>query len=117
MLKHLNISNNSEICISFIDDKEMRILNKKYKNIDKTTDVLSFIQDGDLLGDVVISYETAKKHAQIYKTTAESEIKRLLIHGVLHLLGFDHKKKNEREVMREKERELFNNTSKLDLQP
>ena len=115
ILKYLNLSNNSEICISFVDDKSMRGLNKEYKNIDKTTDVLSFSQDGDLLGDVVISVETAKKHSDVYKTTSGEEIKRLLIHGVLHLLGYDHKKKRDREIMREKETELFSKTKKLEI--
>ena len=116
LLEYLNLSDKAEICISFVNDKTMRELNKKYKNIDRTTDVLSFAQDGDLLGDIVISLETAKKHAKIYKISPENEIKRLLIHGVLHLLGYDHKKKKERKIMREKEKDLFNNLSKLDLQ-
>lgn len=116
ILKYLNLSNKSEICISFVDDKTMRGLNKQYRNIDKATDVLSFTQDGDLLGDIIISLETAKRHAVIYNTTAENEIKRLLIHGVLHLLGYDHKRKKERETMRGKETELFNNIDNLDIQ-
>ena len=116
ILKYLNLSNKSEICISFVDDKTMRGLNKQYRNIDKATDVLSFTQDGDLLGDVIISLETAKRHAVIYNTTADNEIKRLLIHGVLHLLGYDHKRKKEREIMTGKETELFNNIDNLDIQ-
>ena len=85
ILKYLNLSDKSEICVSFVDDKTMRKLNREYKNIDKTTDVLSFAQDGELLGDIVISFQTAKRNADSYKTTAEKEVKRLLIHGVLHL--------------------------------
>ena len=113
ILNYLNLSNKSEICVSFVDDKAMRRLNKEFRNIDKTTDVLSFAQEGDLLGDVVISLDTVNRHALIYKTTPENEIKRLLIHGVLHLLGYDHKNKEERKIMREKEKELNKNINKL----
>ena len=116
ILKYLELSDKNEICISFVDDKTMRSLNKEYRKIDKTTDVLSFTQDGSLLGDVVISLETAKKHSAVYQTSAGNEIKRLIIHGILHLLGYDHKKKKEREDMREKEKDLFSKTGDLDIQ-
>ncbi len=115
VLKHLKLSDKTEVCVSFIDDKAMRELNKKYKGIDRTTDVLSFRQDGDLLGDIVISFETAKRHAGIYKTTVEQEVERLLIHGVLHLLGYDHSKQSERKIMRDKEKELLAGPGSLNL--
>ena len=115
ILNYLNLSNKSEICVSFVDDKVMRRLNREFRNIDKTTDVLSFNQEGDLLGDVVISLDTVNRHAGTYKTTPENEIKRLLIHGVLHLLGYDHKNKEEREIMREKEKEINKNINILDI--
>ena len=115
ILNYLNLSNKSEICVSFVDDKVMRRLNREYRNIDKTTDVLSFNQEGDLLGDVVISLDSVNRHTGIYKTTPENEIKRLLIHGVLHLLGYDHKNKEERGIMREKEKEINKNTNSLDI--
>lgn len=108
VFKYLKLSDKTEVCVSFINDKAMRELNKRYKGTDRTTDVLSFCQDGDLLGDIVISLETAKRNADIYKTTVEKEVERLLIHGMLHLLGYDHKKQKERRVMREKEKELLN---------
>jgi len=100
----------SEICISFVDDKAIRELNNSYRNINRATDVLSFPQDGpdfSILGDIVISVDTAKRHAVRYKNTYEFEIKKLIVHGILHLLGFDHKKKKETIVMREKEKELL----------
>lgn len=107
VLKKLHLPNETEICISFIDDISMRELNSSYRNIDKTTDVLSFPQDGHMLGDVVISYQTAKKNSNKYKTTIKTEIRRLVIHGILHLTGYDHKKSKERGIMRDKEKELI----------
>ena len=100
----------SEICISFVDDDTIRELNNTYRNINRATDVLSFPQDGpdfSILGDIVISVDTAKRHAVRYENTYEFEIKKLIVHGILHLLGFDHKKKKETIVMREKEKELL----------
>ena len=100
----------SEICISFVDDETIRELNNSYRNINRATDVLSFPQDGpdfSILGDIVISVDTAKRHAVRYENTYEFEIKKLIVHGILHLLGFDHKKKRETIVMREKEKELL----------
>lgn len=99
----------TELTITFIDDLRMRELNNEYRNIDRATDVLSFPQDGPqpyLLGDIVISVETARRHALRYGVTLDEEILRLVVHGALHLLGYDHKKKSEREAMRARESEL-----------
>lgn len=109
-LKLLDQSKDSEICISFVDDETIRELNNSYRNINRATDVLSFPQDGpdfSILGDIVISVDTAKRHAVRYENTYEFEINKLLVHGILHLLGYDHKKKRETIVMREKEKQLL----------
>lgn len=113
VFSQLTLPNKTEICITFIDDPEMRKLNNSYRSIDRTTDVLSFPQDNEFLGDLVISYPTAVKNSKRYKTTIKKELQRLAIHGILHLLGFDHKKKKERDIMRAKEKELFGFISKL----
>ncbi len=113
VFSQLTLPNKTEICITFIDDPEMRKLNNNYRSIDRTTDVLSFPQDNEFLGDLVISYPTAVKNSKRYKTTIKKELQRLVIHGILHLLGFDHKKKKERDIMRAKEKELFGFISKL----
>jgi probable rRNA maturation factor len=100
----------SEICISFVDDETIRELNNTYRNINRATDILSFPQDGpdfSILGDVIISVDTAKRHAVRYENTYEFEIRKLIVHGILHLLGHDHKKKGETIVMREKEKQLL----------
>lgn len=109
-LKLLDQSKDSEICITFVDDETIRELNNSYRNINRATDVLSFFQDGpdfSILGDIVISVDTAKRHAVRYENTYEFEINKLLVHGILHLLGYDHKKKRETIVMREKEKQLL----------
>jgi len=107
IFSQLNLPKNTEICISFIDDIQMRELSNSYRGIDRTTDVLSFPQDNKFLGDLVISYPMAIKNAKRYKTKIKYEIQRLIVHGILHLNGYDHKKKKKREIMRAKERELL----------
>jgi len=89
-----------ELSILFMDDEDIRELNREYRKKDRPTDVLSFpMREGefgdlnpDLLGDVVISLDTAKRQAEERGETLEEEINLLLIHGILHLLGFDHEK-------------------------
>ncbi len=109
VLRKLGQPSDMELSVLFTDDSEMRRLNSDYRGINKTTDVLSFPQDPGLklLGDIVISLDTATRHSEHYDLTLEQEIKQLLVHGILHLLGYDHKKKSERERMREKEREII----------
>ncbi len=110
VLKELGVPGDSELSITFIDDKRMRELNRTYRNINRSTDVLSFPQregpDYTLLGDIVISLDTARRHAASYGVTQHEELKKLIIHGILHLLGHDHKKKKETQIMRDKELQL-----------
>ena len=107
---------NQELSILLTDDKKIRELNKKYRGQDRATDVLSFPQndreenelDYHLMGDVVISTVTAKRQAAEHGLTLEEEIVLLLIHGILHLLGFDHERSDEESChMKQKTRELF----------
>lgn len=94
-----------KIEISFVPDKKIRGLNKKFRLLDKATDVLSFeMLDDKILGDIIISKEQAQRQAKRYKVKFENEIKRLVIHGFLHLIGFDHKRKSDREKMRKEEK-------------
>ncbi len=100
-LKALNLEN-VELSILITDDKEIRELNRKYRNKDKPTDVLSFPIDEEIggikiLGDIVISLETAKRQAEELGISLEEEIKRLIVHGIVHLLGYDHEKGGEEE--------------------
>lgn len=110
-LRRLGLSDRSQVCLSFVSDADMRKLNKRYRAMDRTTDVLSFAQpdvgDRGLLGDVVISYDTAVRNSERFSVAVDREIRRLVVHGVLHLLGFDHAKKKQREIMRGKESEIL----------
>ena len=81
--------------VVLIDDEAMQGYNRKYRGFDKTTDVLSFCGDGDYLGDILISVEMA--FAQARKSpvlTLNSNIRRLALHGFLHLSGYDHESDN-----------------------
>ena len=106
---------NQELSVLLTDDKKIRELNKKYRGQDRATDVLSFSQnegeenepDYHLMGDVVISTVTAKRQASQHGFSLEEEIVLLLIHGILHLLGFNHERSEEACHMKKKTRELF----------
>ena len=107
---------NQELSVLLANDRRIRTLNKKYRGEDRATDVLSFSQNEEenkpnshLMGDVVISTVTAKRQAAEHGLTLEEEIVLLLIHGILHLLGFDHERSDEESYnMKQKTRELFN---------
>ena len=111
ILRYMDLPERSQVCLSFVSDGDMRELNRRYRKLDRTTDVLSFAQldvgDVGLLGDVVISYDTAVRNSQRFSVTVEREIRRLVVHGILHLLGFDHAEKRQRETMRGKESEIL----------
>lgn len=120
-----------EISVVLTDNKEIREINKLYRGIDKETDVLSFpmldFDDGyeeegeievdieDLnpetgcvvLGDIVLSLEKAKQQAEEYGHSFEREICFLIVHSVLHLLGYDHENDTDRAIMREKEEKIL----------
>lgn len=93
-----------DICITIADDTMIRALNRVYRHIDKATDVLSFeMGEEGLLGDIIISRDTALRNAERFGVGLDEEMKRLVIHGTLHLLGYDHKKKTDRTRMSVKE--------------
>ena len=103
VLKKLE-KHNWVVSILFCDNKTMSLLNKQYRNRDEPTDVLSFIMgetDGDryIAGDIVISPEMAAENARYFGISPEEELRRLLIHGILHLAGNDHECNNEEEPM------------------
>ena len=104
----------SEVSITLTDDKTIHELNRNYRGIDRPTDVLSFafhesdepeiITDDideaiDTLGDIVVSVERAKTQAEDYRHSLRREIVFLIVHGMLHLLGYDHMEEAERLEM------------------
>lgn len=114
VLKALALSR-SELSLALIDDAEMRELNAGYRGLDRPTDVLSFSlvagkgaeHRRGLLGDVVISVETAASQARARHRALDDEMARLLIHGVLHLIGHDHEEDDEARRMRAEERRIW----------
>jgi probable rRNA maturation factor len=90
----------AELSVSLVDDAAMRRLNRDYRGQDRATDVLAFAMregarapgDAAVLGDVVISLDTAARQARERGVSAADEVRTLLIHGILHLLGYDHER-------------------------
>lgn len=116
----------SEISVLLVDDERIREINREQRNIDKPTDVLSFpivnivegkinpgIGDYDmengliLLGDIVISLETAVKQAEEYGHSLERELAFLVTHGVFHLLGYDHQDREQEKRMMSKQESVL----------
>jgi len=102
--------------VALVDDARMRSLNRRYRRRDRATDVLAFPQDAPkgggssgepvLLGDVVISVETAARRAGFSPPHLHKELERYLVHGLLHLVGWDHGTAATRAAMRGRERSL-----------
>ena len=116
VLETENFCDNAEINVTFVTDEEIRELNNSFRQIDKSTDVLSFPlgEDGNydknpendcfMLGDVVISVEHALMQANEFGHSVEREIAYLTVHSVLHLLGYDHVLEgDDKKLMREHE--------------
>lgn len=88
--------NDSSATIAFVSDKSIRQLNRQFRGIDKATDVLSFpAEDDDTnLGDIAISVDTAAAQAKENGLTFDEEVAQLILHGLLHLSGYDHETDN-----------------------
>ena len=97
------------VSLTFVSKEKIQELNKEYREKDKETDVLSFEAEGDDLGDIFICYEVAKKQAEEYGEELEYRLRFLFIHGVLHLLGYDHKEEDgwEEEEGEKKGKEMY----------
>jgi metalloprotein, YbeY family len=127
-LDYENCPYEAEVSVTVVDNKEIQKINKIYRNIDKATDVLSFPmyqyekaadfdnlddsafnpESGELLlGDIVISAEKVTAQAKEYGHSKEREFAFLLVHSMLHLLGYDHMEEEERLVMESKQKEIL----------
>ncbi len=119
---------NFELSLTITDDADIRALNREFRNIDRSTDVLSFPliyrvpgEQADfwreedinpdtgcvMLGDIVLSLETAARQAEEYGHSLEREAAYLCVHSVLHLLGYDHIDQDDKRVMRAREEEIM----------
>jgi probable rRNA maturation factor len=114
MLAALRLST-AELSVALVDDAEIARLNRDYRDKSRPTDVLSFsLVEGDhsdhrggMLGDVVISVETAAQQAGERHRSLDETVTRLMIHGVLHLIGHDHEVDAEARAMAAEERRLW----------
>ena len=121
-LDYEQYGNPVEVSVSFTDDENIRVLNRRFRNVDRATDVLSFplfdfegAEDEPpvdelvgMLGDIVISLETAKRQAEEYGHSFEREAAFLCVHSTLHLLGYDHETSEEDEAdMRRRQSEIL----------
>ena len=118
--KEENLSEkNLYINIILTNPQNIRKINKKYRNIDKETDVLSFpmFEKGeleniksineDILGDIVISIERVKQQSIEYEHSFERELAYMAVHGFYHLMGYDHIEENDKKIMRQKEENIL----------
>ena len=93
-----------EVNIVFCPDQRVRALNRKYRRLDRVTDVLSFNWDEpDFIGEVFIANPQARRQCSRFNNSYFNELRRLIVHGMLHLSGYDHVKTKDREIMRKKE--------------
>ena len=115
------LTEQTEVDITIVDDEEIHRLNREYRDVDRPTDVLSFALDegGEdepelldapeehLLGDIIISAEPAQRQGEEFGHGLTREVVYLAVHGLLHLLGYDHMTEEEKVIMRAKEEEAL----------
>ena len=128
VLKLMNQPTGLEVAIEFVSENEIQRINREYRNIDKVTDVLSFpattLKAGEIFdkngeeakflesdgkihfGDMALCIKRLREQSKTFGNTPELELKKLVIHSMLHLMGYDHIKDEDYEVMHKKEEEL-----------
>jgi probable rRNA maturation factor len=120
VMRYKKLPENTDVSLSFVTDDKIHELNREYRGIDRPTDVLSFECDnvpfdGEEfdealeyeLGDIVIATDVAKAQTVVYGTTFEDEVALLVVHGLLHLMGYDHVVEEEAVVMEALEDEII----------
>ena len=126
--KYFDLQNKTETDLSFVSPEEIKQLNKEARNVDSVTDILSFPSvdkivfpldtekypfDLDretgrlLIGDLIVCMDRVNEQASDYGNTIERELGYLTIHGLLHLVGYDHIKEEDKKIMRQKEEEIY----------
>lgn len=102
-LKEIEFTDDYEVSVSFVGDEEIHELNRDYREVDRTTDVLSFPMDDEftnMLGDIVININKVIEQAKEYGHSEKREISYLTVHSTLHLMGFDHEEEEDKKEMR-----------------
>ena len=101
-------ADDKSLSLILVNNEEIKEINKKYRNINKTTDVISFVdREDDYIGDIFICIDKVKEQAIEYKNSEEWEFAFLLIHGILHLSGFDHIEEEDENIMFEKQNKII----------
>jgi len=103
------------LSLAFVDKEEIKKLNKKYRRKNKPTDVLSFLLDEPFgstqgkkyLGEIIICPDIVKENAKKYKISARQEMMKVFVHGILHLLGYEHEKSQKEAEIMEKKQEKY----------
>lgn len=113
VLKEEEIDENVQVSISFVGDEEIQRLNKDFRGVDSSTDVLSFPMDDEfqieetMLGDVIINTKRVLEQAKEFGHSNTRELSYLTVHSILHLLGYDHMEDEDKEIMRSKEKSIM----------
>ena len=100
--------------INFVSNQQILELNKKYLSHDYSTDIITFEYSRNIKnidGEIFISVDEALNNSKIYKINLENELRRLVIHGILHLTGYDDKKANDKKIMKRMENRLLSNNN------
>ncbi|MFD2209205.1 rRNA maturation RNase YbeY [Virgibacillus halophilus] len=119
--KYENIADTAELSVSFVDNEEIRVINRDYRHKDQPTDVISFALQEEseeemkiigenlplILGDILISVDRAKEQAVEYQHSLEREMGFLAVHGLLHLLGYDHMTPEDEKIMFQKQDDIL----------
>lgn len=101
--------------VIIVNDEKIHEINREYRNVDRPTDVISFALEDDktmtsevrILGDIYVSIDTARRQAYEYYNTEKEELRFLIIHGLLHLLGYDHMNESDEKEMMSLEEEVL----------
>ena len=112
-LLELKEKSDKNISIAFVDSEEIKHINKQYRQQDKPTDVLSFVGEKDFLGEIIICPKQIAKQAEELGNSFEYELFFILVHGFLHLLGWEDKTPEQRQTMIEYGKELMKKINKI----
>lgn len=113
VLKEENLDDNVQVSISFVGDEEIQELNRDFRGVDSSTDVLSFPMDDEfkieetILGDVIINTKRVVEQAEEFGHSNTRELSYLTVHSILHLLGYDHMEEEDKTIMRAKEKSIM----------